>query len=114
MSTATVCDFGQVQGAVIRRALRDTSFRRRLRADPRAALEQELARLGGAPVRLPEGLSVRVVEEAPASLVLVLPAPPPAAGADDLDPADLDYGAENAFTYERTNCGTCFVNGCRA
>jgi hypothetical protein len=97
---------------VIRRALRDASFRRRLRTDPRAALEQELARLGGAPVRLPEGLSVRVVEEAPASLVLVLPAPLPAADAD-LDPAEFDYDPWARPTDQLTNCGSCFVNGCR-
>jgi hypothetical protein len=57
----------EMERRLIERSLKDESFRQKLLADPRAALEQELGR------GLPEGVKVRVVEETPDTIYLVLP-----------------------------------------
>ena len=62
----------ELEAHLIGRALRDEAFRRELTTDPRAALESELARLH-LEIRLPETLQVRVLEERPDVLYLVLP-----------------------------------------
>jgi hypothetical protein len=53
---------------VIERAQRDESFRQRLLDDPKAAISDELD------VEIPDSLEIRVVEEQPEEVVLVLPA----------------------------------------
>ena len=57
----------EMERRLIERSLKEESFRQRLLADPKGAIEQEL----GAPV--PEGLEVRVVEETQDTIYLVLP-----------------------------------------
>jgi len=56
-----------VEEALVRKSLQDGSFRERLIANPKGAIEQELGR------KLPEDLEVRVLEETPNTLYLVLP-----------------------------------------
>jgi len=51
----------------VRRAWSDPEYKARLLADPKAALAEELG------VELPEGLRVRVVEEQPDLLCIVVP-----------------------------------------
>lgn len=53
---------------LITHAERDDAFREQLKSDPRAAIAQEFG------VTPPEDLQVRVIEEAPNEVVLVLPA----------------------------------------
>jgi acyl-coenzyme A thioesterase PaaI-like protein len=53
---------------VIERAQRDESFRQQLLDDPRAAISDELG------VEIPDALQIRVIEEDPQEVVLVLPA----------------------------------------
>ncbi len=62
----------ELERQLIARALRDEAFRQQLIADPRAALEAELARLQ-LEIRLPETLRVKVLEEDPDTLYLILP-----------------------------------------
>lgn len=56
-----------IEGRVVRRAWADESYRDRLRADPKGALEEELG------VKLPEHLEVQLVEERSDFLCIVLP-----------------------------------------
>ena len=57
----------EVERTLIQRSLEDDSFRQRLLADPRAAVEQELG------TRLPEEVRVVAVEETAETIYLVLP-----------------------------------------
>ena len=56
-----------MEADIIARALKDEGFARELRADPRAAIGREVG-------KLPEGIEVKLVEETPDTLYLVLPA----------------------------------------
>jgi hypothetical protein len=71
-----------MEAEIIARAMKDEGFARELRADPRAVLEREV---GG---RLPEGIEIKVVEETPDTLYLVLPARP--SPDVELSEAELD------------------------
>ena len=57
-----------IEDHVIERAGSDPEFRAQLVADPRAALASHLG------VNLPDALSIRVQEERPGEVILVLPA----------------------------------------
>jgi hypothetical protein len=65
-----------VTSQVIERATRDPQFRQELLRDPRETVEQELG------VRLPASVELRVVEETPSTLYLVLPPQSMAAGQE--------------------------------
>jgi Nitrile hydratase, alpha chain len=56
-----------IESRVVRRAWADPEYRERLRADPKAALEEELD------AKLPDRLTVQLVEERPDMLCIVLP-----------------------------------------
>ena len=58
-----------MEAEIIERALKDEGFARELRADTKAVIEREVG-------KLPEGIEVKVVEETPDTLYLVLPAHP--------------------------------------
>jgi hypothetical protein len=58
-----------MEADIIARALKDEGFARALRADPKAVIEREVG-------TLPAGIEVKVVEETPDTLYLVLPAHP--------------------------------------
>jgi hypothetical protein len=53
---------------LIERAERDDEFRARLLSDPRGAISEQLG------VELPDTLNVKVIEENPSEVILVLPA----------------------------------------
>jgi hypothetical protein len=57
----------EVERRLVQRSLEDEDFRRRLLADPKAVVEEELA------TRLPEEVQVRVVEKTADTIYLVLP-----------------------------------------
>jgi len=67
MTEASGGSRAEVEGRITRRSLEDEDFRRRLFEDPRAVVEEELG------TRLSEGVEVRVVEETPDTIYLVLP-----------------------------------------
>jgi Nitrile hydratase, alpha chain len=78
--------------SLINRSMEDEEFRQRLLDDPKAAVEQEL---GG---RLPEGVEVRVVEESPQTIYLVLPSASAVGEGGDITDKDLEEvaGGEGA------------------
>jgi Nitrile hydratase, alpha chain len=82
------------------RAGRDAAFRRALAADPTGTLERELG------VRLPEGVSLTVLEETPTSRYLVLP-PRPAGGGGELSDEELD-GVSGGTIWTGSNLGCIF------
>jgi Nitrile hydratase, alpha chain len=57
----------EVERRLMKRSLEDEEFRQRLLADPKGTMEHELGS------RLPESVEVRVVEETPEIIYLVLP-----------------------------------------
>jgi hypothetical protein len=74
-----------MEADIIARAMKDEGFARALRADPKAVVEREV---GG---KLPEGIEVRLVEETPDTLYLVLPARP--SPGHELSDAELEQVA---------------------
>lgn len=83
--TSAIAARGRMEGSIRERALRDPDFHAALLADPKAALEAKLgASLGNA--------GVRVVEESPDEIVVVLPSAPAAAGASERELATLAGG----------------------
>ena len=83
---------------ITERAAKDPAFRRDLLADPKGVLARELA------VALPDFLEVRVLEETPTKVYLVLPAAPPAAGAE-LSDEQLE-GVAGGWS-AHSECGSC-------
>lgn len=74
-----------VEQALIRKSLQDESFRGRLLADPKGTIEQELGK------QLPANLEVRVLEETPDTLYLVLPpAGTTGRSSDELSEVELE------------------------
>jgi hypothetical protein len=57
----------EVQRRLVQRSIEDEDFRKKLLDDPKWALEQVLE------TQLPEDVEVRVVEESPKTIYLVLP-----------------------------------------
>ena len=60
----------EIERALVQRSIEDQDFRQRLLDDPKGTLEQALG------TQLAEDVEVRVVEENPQTIYLVLPAPP--------------------------------------
>ena len=75
------------QSKLIEKAMQDPAFRAKLVADPKAVIEKELGR------KLPDGVSVRVLEDSASAVHLVLP-PAPAKG--QLSDAELESVAGGA------------------
>jgi hypothetical protein len=81
-----------MEADIIARALKDEGFARQLRADPKAVIEREVG-------TLPEGIEVKVVEETPSTLYLVLPAhPSPGRQLSEEDLERVAGGAYNELT----------------
>ena len=78
---------------IVERAMKDPAFRQAMLKDPRAALERAFN------VQLPEQVTIRVVEEAPNTLTLVLPAALPA--VQELSDADLQAATGGACPKSR-------------
>ena len=81
------------QSKLIEKALKDPAFRARLVADPKAAVEKELGR------KLPDGVSVRVLEDSPQTVHLVLPAALPKGQLDDAELESVAGGLGAAPTF---------------
>jgi hypothetical protein len=73
----------EVERRLVQRSLEDEDFRRRLLADPKAVVEEELA------TRLPEEVQVRVVEETADTIYLVLPSAS-SLGGEELSDQELE------------------------
>jgi len=64
----------EMERKLIQRSLEDEEFRRRLLDDPKGAVEQEIG------TQLPQEIKIRVVEESPDIIYLVLPRSSPLGG----------------------------------
>lgn len=91
------------RGTVVAKALKDPSFRALLLKDPADAIEKALG------VKLPAGVSVKVVEDSAATVHLVLPAPD-----KSLSDAQLQKVAGGAGTYTQPDyCGESTMRSAR-
>jgi hypothetical protein len=94
----------RLEDRLIEKARQDEAFYRALRADPRAALGQEL---GGS---IPEGITITVVEETPTSYYLVLPANP-ARRSEELSDAELESVAGGGGEFATQRLTECWPEG---
>lgn len=94
------------ESQLVARAAADESFRQALVSSPRSAVEQALG------IVLPPSLELRVVEESPGSVYLVLPPKNGAASAGELSDLDLESvaGGKTPPTQEQV-LGTKERNG---
>jgi hypothetical protein len=85
----------EVEQRLIERSLQDDAFRRRLLADPKAAVEEELG------VQLPAEVQVRVVEETADTIYLALPTASPAGEGGEISDQELEAvaGGDMCATY---------------
>jgi hypothetical protein len=90
MAEQAVPRWREFESQLVARALRDEAFARELRANPRGTIERELGRLQPG-AKLPEHVEIRVVEESPTTMYLVLPARP--GGPEPLSDEDLEAAA---------------------
>jgi hypothetical protein len=74
----------EVERRIIQRSVEDESFRQRLLADPKGALEEELG------TRLPADVQVRAVEETEETIFLVLPSASPGDDSEELSDQELE------------------------
>jgi hypothetical protein len=81
-----------VEARLIAKAWKDEAFAGELRTDPRAAIARELA------VDIPADLEIKVLEETPTTLYLVVPPKPPAAATGELTDDDLEQAAGGQST----------------
>ena len=105
MSEASGGGRAEIERRLIERSLQDEDFRRRLLADPRATVEQEL----GMP--LPEEVTIQAVEETADTIYLVLPNSPAGAGSEEISDQDLEAVAGGGSSWggcdDTSQSGTC-------
>jgi hypothetical protein len=93
----------EAQQRIIERALSDPDFRARLLENPREAIREALG------ISISPATAIRVVEEQPGEIVLVLPASPmePGVALSDMDLEQASGGMSFAITTASTCCGIC-------
>jgi hypothetical protein len=89
----------ELERKLIQRSLEDEEFRRRLLDDPKGAVEQEIG------TRLPQEIKIRVVEESPDTIYLVLPSSSPLGGeGEELSDRELDAVAGGDINTFQDDC----------
>ena len=81
MSASAVPSRQDFEAKIVARAWADEAFRARLKADPRAVVAEETG------IKVPESVTVEVLEETPEKAYLVIPSNRVAISDDDLDVA---------------------------
>jgi hypothetical protein len=90
-----------LEAQLIDRAMKDEGFRQALVHDPKSVFERELG------IRVPENLTVEVLEESPTTVYLVLPRPLANAGVE-LSDEELQAAAGGTSGWD--TCGdTCYT-----
>jgi len=79
----------EFQNHIARKAWSDPDFKQRLLSDPRAVISEELSNIKEG-VSIPENVKVKVVEEKPDEIYLVLPVNPEDVTGRPLTEEDLD------------------------
>ncbi len=79
MDESRINTWQALEAQLIDRAMKDEAFRQELLRDPKGVFERELG------IRLPEHVTVQVLEESPTTVHLVLPRPPANAGVELAD-----------------------------
>ena len=88
----------EFEAKLFEKAQTDQAFRKRLLADPKATVSGELG------VPIPDGITIRVIEDDSATVTFVLP---PNAATEELSDAELDAVA-GGMAPKNPNCGpTC-------
>ena len=94
----------EMERRLIEKSIEDEAFRRRLLADPKAAVEQELG------TQLPEEVRVVALEETQDTIYLVLPSTPMAGG----ELSDQELGSVAGGGWDDTECQETQVFMCSA
>jgi len=76
-----------IQEQIIARAMKDEAFRQELLSNPKAALERDFG------INVPQGATIKVYEETPTTLHLVLPMRAPSAAGADLSDTELEQAS---------------------
>ncbi len=86
----------QLEQQLIEKAMKDESFRKQLIENPGAAIEAETG------MKIPETVNIKVLEEDPQTVYLVLPQLPSQNGEIELSEADLQRvaGGEEYYTFK--------------
>jgi hypothetical protein len=102
MTEATGGGRAEIERSLIERSLEDEALRRRLLADPKAAVEEELG------TRLPDEVQVIAVEETAETIYLVLPSASPLGEGGELSDRELEAVAGGGATVwgETCSCGS--------
>ena len=90
----------QMESRLVQRSLEDKSFRQRLLADPKAAVEEELG------TSLPEEVRVVALEETADTIYLVLPSASPTVQGGELSDQDLEAVAGAGETGLNISCAS--------
>jgi hypothetical protein len=93
----------QLEQQLIEKAMKDEQFRRQLVNHPRETIEKEMG------IRIPENLSIKILEEDINTLYLILPSVPDQESGSDLTEADLQSiaGGIGSYGVESTRDVTC-------
>ena len=89
----------EFESKLARRAHEDAAFRQELIKHPSAVVARELSKVDSK-ATLPHGIEVKIVEETPTTMYLVLP---PAVGDGELSETQLDAVAGGWFLEHGTN-----------
>jgi hypothetical protein len=97
-------DAGHQTQQIVDRAMRDPDFRTRLLENPREAVLEALG------TSIPAGTSIRVVEEQPGEVILVIPARSiePGTGLSDEDLEAAAGGIVNTYSLGPLDSPPCF------
>jgi hypothetical protein len=108
MSASGVLSVREIESRLIERAYKDEAFAAKLKANPKAVLQEEIAKAAPG-VSLPADLNVSVVEESPNQLYLVLPHVRKAAAGGQLTDQQLELVSGGG--YSDTFNTACMVSG---
>ena len=90
----------EIERTLVQKSLQDNSTRRKLLADPKAAVEQELG------TQLPEGVEVRVVEESADPSTWCFLSPSAVGEGGEISDRDLEAvaGGADGDTWQLATC----------